>query len=208
MVYKDFNDLYIAGLDFGEEIKELYPDLSTQNYDEFINNYYETQQAEMLEIQDQLNKQIKAKATQFFSALKNVFGKDYSTNNYTGYLSMFNCCPRFLSDNSFQIYYKDDIDRIFDTVYHELLHFIFFDFCKENVSETKNLDCDSGSLWELSEIFNPIILNTNEFQKILPSKHNLCYPDLEDKLKAIKKIWQEGLPISEFVIKSLDYLTP
>lgn len=205
--YKDFNNLSIAGLDFGEEIRTLYPKLSTRNFDKFINNYYKLHQTDMFEIQDQLNLQIEAKATHFFTVLEKIFGKDYSKHKYTGYLSMFNCSPRFLSDCSFQIYYKHDIERIFETVFHELAHFIFFDYYMHHIHGAEKLNCNEGPLWELSEIINYIILNSDEYQQALPSKHDLCYPNLENKLKVIEKIWQEDLPISQFIIKSLAFLS-
>jgi len=205
--YKDFNNLSIAGLDFGDEIRTLYPGLSINNSNKFIDNYYKYHTTDMLSVQDQLNKRIEVKTTQFFKILENIFGKDYSNQNYIGYLSIFNCSPRFLSDNSFQVYYKHDIERIFETVFHELSHFIFFDYCKHYVREAEKLNCNNGPLWELSEIINYLILNSDEYQQVLPSKHDLCYPELENKLKDIEKIWRKDLPIQQFVVESLAFLS-
>ena len=201
--YETFRNLRYAGLDFGEEIRSSYPELSISNYKKYIDEYYKNHKAEMLDVKNPLNEKMSQKTVKFFLATRRLFGKDYSKQNYTGYLSMFYCNPRFLDDNSFQIYYKHTEKELMQTVFHEVLHFIFFDYCKNNVSETKKLDCNSGPLWELSEIFDVLILNSNDFQQILPEKNELCYSDLSEKYKIIEKIWRENLPIKTFITRSL-----
>jgi hypothetical protein len=53
-----------------------------------------------------------------------------------------------------------------EVVFHELLHFIFFDYCDSFLKEeTKDLDKNKGVLWELSEIFNVIVLTCHSSEK-------------------------------------------
>lgn len=201
--YETFRDLRYAGLDFGEEIRLSYPKLSISNYKKYIDEYYKNHKTEMLGIKNLLNKKMSRKTAKFFLAACELFGKDYSKQGYAGYLSMFYCNPRFLADNSFQIYYKHNEKELMQTVFHEILHFIFFDYCKNNVPATKKLDCNSGPLWELSEIVDVLILNSNAFQQVSPEENELCYSDLGEKFNTIEKIWQEKLPIKQFITRSL-----
>lgn len=204
--YKAFRDLRFAGLDFGEEIRISHPKISKSNYKEYISEYYKKHETEMIEVRKQITQILSQKSSKFYSAINELFGKDYSKHEYMGYLSMFYCNPRFLDDNSFQIYYERENDDLLQTIFHEVLHFIFFDYCKHNIPETKNLDCNGGPLWELSEIIDVLILNSKEFQQILNKKNELCYPDLTKKLEIIENIWKQGLPISEFIKESLKKL--
>lgn len=72
---------------------------------------------------------------------------------------------------------------------------------------TEKLNKNSGKLWELSEIFNVIILNQKEFYDILKREEKLFYPSLGDKLVVVKKLWDENHgDINDFITKSLSVL--
>ena len=116
--YETFRDLRYAGLDFGEEIRSSYPELSISNYKKYIDEYYKNNKSEMLDVKNLLNKQMSRQTAKFFLASSELFGKDYSKQVYTGYLSMFYCNPRFLDDNSFQIYYRHDEKELIVTADH------------------------------------------------------------------------------------------
>ena len=77
-----------------------------------------------------------------------------------------------------------------EVAFHETLHFAFFDYLDKNFSEqTKKLSKNSGILWEMSEIFNVIILNLSPFREILGMEELLFYPELKEKLDKAKEIW-------------------
>jgi len=120
--------------------------------------------------------------------------------NYTCFLSIFDCNPRYLEIKSFQVYYKRSRDMRKEVVVHELTHFAFYDFC--NTIGIK----DSDALWELSEIFNVIFLNLTSIQKAIGAEELLFYLDLKNKLEAIKQIWAKKLDAEKFIKESLSYL--
>src|SRR3990167_6365742 len=141
--------------------------------------------------------------------LKNYIGVDYSKENYKGYISIFDCNPRFVDDKSFQVFYeKSGLDKL-RVCFHEITHFTFFDYFEKLLpAKYESLDRNSGVLWELSEIINVILLNEPEFRSILQKEEKLFYPSLENKFKEIKTIWinSDKCLDSNFMQKSLAYL--
>ena len=87
-----------------------------------------------------------------------------------------------------------------EVIAHELTHFAFYDFCDSLGIR------DDNYLWELSEIFNVIFLNLSSIQKSIGAEELLFYPDLKDKLEAVKLIWDKKLSAKEFIINSLQIL--
>jgi len=144
----------------------------------------------------------------FFKAVKNLFKMDFSNNLYIGFISIFDCNPRYFETKSFQIFYKKTMLEKLEVAFHESLHFAFFEYCDKFIEiKSKKLNYNSGKLWELSEIFNVIILNQKEFHDILKREEKLFYPDLSNKLIVIKKVWNESCnDMKNFIIKSLDIL--
>lgn len=144
----------------------------------------------------------------FFKAAENLFKMDFSNNLYTGFISIFNCNPRYFETKSFQIFYQKTVLEKLEVAFHESLHFTFFEYYDKFIEiKSKKLDYNSGKLWELSEIFNVIILNQKEFRDILEREEKLFYPELANKLIIIKNIWNENHGnIKNFIIKSLDIL--
>ena len=80
-----------------------------------------------------------------------------------------------------------------EVVFHELLHFIFFDYCDSVLrEETRGLGKNRGTLWELSEVFNVIVLNLPQFREILQGEECLFYSDLKEKLKIANSLWLDS----------------
>jgi phosphoglucomutase len=94
-------------------------------------------------------------------------------------------------------------------VLHEALHFAFFDYCDRFLSEeTREFKKNQGILWELSEIFNVIVLNSEEFQAILKRKEKNFYPALEKNFLRMRQLRiRSKKDVSEFVIKGLKTLS-
>ncbi|MDD5318674.1 MAG: hypothetical protein PHF79_02550 [Candidatus Pacebacteria bacterium] len=132
--------------------------------------------------------------------MKKVFDTDASEHNFRGYISIFNCNPRFPESKEFQIFYKKDIKDKTEVVFHEILHFIFFDYCTANLpEETSPLDKNTGKLWELSEIINVIILNLPEFKTLIGREERLFYPGLKDMLAIVQIIWNKKTSMQQFI---------
>jgi hypothetical protein len=192
-VFCDFYDFSIAGVNFGEKIKQDHPNITKDNYLTYIDNFYKENSLEMQNSLIKINKILLEKQDLFFDAVENLFKKDFRDIKASGFLSIFDCNPRYLEEKSFQMFYKrNDMDKL-EVVFHELLHFIFFDYCDSFLKEeTKDLDKNKGVLWELSEIFNVIVLNLPQFREILQGEECLFYSDLKEKLKIANSLWLDS----------------
>jgi len=199
-VYLDFCDTVIGGADFGKKIKVDHPNITEENYIKYIDDFYVLNNSELENVLKNTLSCFDEIKDILFGELKKYFGKDYSRENYTCYLSIFNCNPRYLENKSFQVYYKRSDNMRKEVVAHELTHFAFYNFC--NKLKIKNDD----NLWELSEIFNVIFLNFPSIQKAIGAEELLFYPDLKDKLEEIKKIWTKQPDAKNFIQTSLQYI--
>ena len=193
MVYEDFHDFSIAGVDFGDKIKHDHPEITEENYKNYIDNFYKENILHINESKDEINKILLNKQELFFKAIDDLFKKDFRGLNVTGLLSIFDCNPRYLEEKKFQIFYKRNNKNKLEVVFHELLHFIFFDYCDSVLrEETRGLGKNRGTLWELSEIFNVIVLNLPQFREILQGEECLFYSDLKEKLKIANSLWLDS----------------
>ncbi|OGG93834.1 hypothetical protein A2609_01130 [Candidatus Kaiserbacteria bacterium RIFOXYD1_FULL_47_14] len=196
-VYLAFCDAVVGGTDFGKKIRDEHPDITKENYSDYIDSFYASEK-EMLEntLRDTEKCFDEIKDT-LFSELQKYFSKDYREEKYTCYLSIFDCNPRYLESKSFQVYYQRSHTMRKEVIAHELTHFAFYDFCNELGIK------DSDALWELSEIFNVIFLNLPPLQEAIGAEELLFYPDLKDKLEEIKQIWTKYPDAKYFIEASL-----
>lgn len=202
--YLDFCDVTIGGADFGAKIKHDHPKITPENYVEYIDNFYIENKGEFKKVLDDTKQCFEEIKEPLFFEFKKYFDIDYSAENYVCYLSIFDCNPRWVETKNFQVYYKRSCNMRKEVIVHELTHFVFFDYLDKNMSKkTKNLDKNSGPLWELSEIFNVIFLNLPSLQKILGREETLFYPNLKKKLEKAKNIWSQCGEVKEFVERYL-----
>ena len=190
--YHSFKSFKVAGVDFGEKIKNDHPDITSNNYQQYIDNFYSLNKDLLGKNCQEINAFLGPNQTIFFTELKKLFGLDFSSNDYTGYLSIFNCNPRYVENKTFQIFYKKDLLDKVEVAFHESLHFALFAYCDQFLEKTKELNKNSGPLWELSEIFNVIVLNLPQFQVILKRPEQLFYPNLKEKLEKMNNIWAQN----------------
>lgn len=199
-VYMAFFDAVIGGADFGKKIRDDHPNITKENYIEYVDDFYVKNSDELKKILKDTELCFDEIKDPLFFELKKYFGKDYDKENYICHLSIFNCNPRYLENKSFQVYYRRSHDMRKEVIAHELTHFAFYDFCDSLGIRNDNY------LWELSEIFNVIFLNFPSIQKAIGAEELLFYPDLKDKLEKIKKIWVEQSSAEKFIKTSLKYL--
>jgi len=199
-VYIAFCNAVVGGADFGKKIRDDHPSITKENYIKYVDNFYATNKDELGDILKDTQLCFDEMKDPLFFELQKYFGQDYSKENYTCYLSIFNCNPRYLENKSFQVYYKRPHDMRKEVIAHELTHFAFYDFCYQLGVK------DDNNLWELSEIFNVIFLNLPTIQKAIGAEELLFYPDLKDKLGEIKKIWEKQSSAEKFIKTSLEYL--
>lgn len=194
-----------GGVNFHKKITEFNPDINPENYKEYIGDFYKTNKKLLSENVKDLQNAVDQTSDTFFLATRSLFKEDFSSKNYIGVISVFDCNPRFVDKKLFQVFYGRNTLGKLEVVYHEILHFIFFDFCDKYCKEiVKNRSVNEGSYWALSEIFNVIILNRPEFQEILKQPELSFYPSLESVFPEIEKLWNiHNKDIPLFVQKSL-----
>lgn len=191
-MYKDSYNFSTAGADLAALIKIDHPTINLENSRQYIDDFYYKNTAILEQSRDDLIDALRDKEKEFFDALKSLFHLNFDSYSYKGYISILNCNPRFVETKEFQVFYKRNIKAKLRVVFHEMLHFAFFDYCDANFSEqVSKLDKNSGKFWELSEIFNVIVLNTPPFMKITEGEEKLFYPQLSQKLEKAKALWDE-----------------
>ena len=196
-VYVDFRELFIGGVDFGKKILRDHPDIDKTNYVKYIDNFYTTHNDELANILNETKKCFDDVESVLFFELKKYFGHDYSKDNYTCYLSIFDCNPRYVEMKCFQVYYRRPYNLRKEVIAHELTHFAFYDFCHNIGIE------DTKELWELSEIFNILFLNILTIQKVIGAEELLFYPALKEKCEKVKVLWGKTLGAEKFIRDSL-----
>jgi hypothetical protein len=103
--------------------------------------------------------------------------------------------PRFLDDKTFQIPAISKKKKVASFIIaHEMLHFIFYEYFLNKYKKYKSHKYDFF-VWHVSEIFNVIIMNRPEWQKILKNKDN-GYPEHG---KIIEKLSKKECCIDELV---------
>lgn len=206
--FLNFFELKAGGVDFGKKIIDDHTSINKENHQTYIDDYYKDNHAELVTSLEDVNNSLQKSMGGFFNAIEDVFKQNFSKKEYFGVLSIFDCNPRYLDKNVFQVYYKRDTQDKLGVIFHEVLHFIFFDYCDDNCKElTVGLDKNSGAYWDLSEILNVIILNQPSFKEILGKSEMIFYPNHKEIYPTIEKIWDESNgDLRKFVKESLDVL--
>lgn len=119
---------------------------------------------------------------------------------YVGFLSMFNCNPRFLNQKTFQCYY-DHPEGLVYVSSHEMLHFMFYDYINKHNELIK--DYSESNVWKLSEIFNVVVLGLSEFVRITGNPKPKSYPNHKDLIPNFTRLWNDTKQVDEFIEKSL-----
>ncbi|MFZ2154301.1 MAG: hypothetical protein WAV16_03670 [Candidatus Moraniibacteriota bacterium] len=202
-----------GGIDFAKGIIKTHPKLkkiipssnklSTNDkkiyLQEYVNFYYNKNKSPMLQKIDLIKKAWKTKETVYVDTTKDFFDNfDFSKNDYTAYASIINCNPRFLESKTFQFFYRKSESDAIHTIAHEILHFIFFDFIKKKMKkEIKDLSEDQ--LWDLSEIFNVVLLGSNRYKGVVDKKLVIAYPDHQHYIPTFKKAYKNSNNAKEFI---------
>ena len=133
-----FFELKAGGVNFGKKITKNHPAINKDNYQEYIDYFYDKNKEELTKSLLEINNLAQQKQADFFNAIKDIFKQDFSSKEYCGTLSIFDCNPRYLDKNIFQVYYKRSNQDKLGVVFHEVLHFIFFDYSHANLGAIVN----------------------------------------------------------------------
>ncbi|MFA6982203.1 MAG: hypothetical protein WC243_04255 [Patescibacteria group bacterium] len=136
----------------------------------------------------------------YFLEVNNLFGiSSLTSDKYTGYLSIFNFNPRFLDTKTFQFYYKHPEGTNY-CIAHESMHFMFYDYIK------KFGFTDEDKVWELSEIFNVIVLALPQFEELTKNPDPEPHNEHRNMIGKFKKLHEEASDLDSFITRSFDLL--
>jgi len=199
---------------FTNTMLELHPKLKeTQNLDSearttFCKNYidqiYEAKSTELNNIRDDIQESWNKVESDFLKKTQELFNKHtWPKGAYVGFLSIFNCNPRFLDQKTFQVYYKHPEGPVYVCV-HEMLHFMFYDYLEKHPNLTQG--ADDSDIWKLSEIFNIVILETPKFVEITNNPNPKPYKSHEAQIPKFRKLWKDIQNVSEFIERAFTLL--
>lgn len=122
-------------------------------------------------------------------------------------------CPRYLSQNTFDIFFGIHNDLMKKIVLHELSHFIFFEKWKSIHKDYDDEEFETPHLlWKLSEMIPYIILKDKRIQEIY--EHEPCVYDIWHKTKIkgkpildlLQEIYDSRKDFEDFVNKSWELI--
>jgi len=204
----NFLGLSFGGVDFGAGILATHPELKKtlktrskslkkKMISDYVDNFYLIHNKELKETLAIMESDWEKKEKMFFDTTNKIFNSfPWSKGKYIGYLSIFNCNPRFLRYKNFQIFYKNrkDFKRL---IAHELLHFIFYSYLNK-----KCFNLSKNKKWVISEIFNAIILNQRVFVKLISPAKELGYPEYKKETDLLTKEWERYKIIDRWIQKA------
>ena len=206
----NFLDLKCAGIDFGKGIISDHPLLKNvqkissiankkKAISQYVTQFYKLNQSKLRNRLNFIKKEWKKVEQNFLRQTNTIFNnQSWPKGKYICYLSIFNCNPRFIKNKTFQVFYKNkkEAKRI---ISHELLHFIFYDYLNKKI-KIKILE---NKKWVISEVFNTIILNQKNFQKIISPVKELGYPEHKKYFKVLTKEWTKCKDIEMWLKKAI-----
>lgn len=215
---EEFLNVRGGGIDFGEGIIKIHPQLksvkSLKNIARrkkairlYFNDYYRIHGAAMLHKVERVQKVWRKQEEKYIAITEDFFGSfRFPKGKYIAYASIINCNPRFLESKTFQFFYKKPLTDAIYTIAHELLHFIFFDFIeKKRKKETKHLS--ENQLWDLSEIFNVVVLKSSRYRHIINQKFVIPYPDHRRYVRQFEKVYKNSQNAEEFIRRGITIIS-
>ena len=210
-----FLDVQGGGIDFGKNILKDHPRLKTvlarpDDRKKIIRDYFDTYYASHGKEIDRKLGAIrvawKKKEGAYVAVTEAYFGGfPFPHGKYIAYASIINCNPRFLDQRTFQFFYKKPLPNAIHTIAHELLHFIFYDFVEKKMKEDIG-QLSEDQLWDISEIFNVILLRSDRYKGIVDAKYVYPYPDHRKYLPKFEQAYARSKTVEEFIKQGIAIL--
>jgi len=206
----DFLNNKVAGVDFGGRIIQMHPQLSEAlKMDEssaknLISKYFDQFYLEHQDGLEQAKKEaenawIKNQASFFKTCDKYFKNHPWPEGEYEAYPSIIECSPRFLENKTFQFIWRPSQIFVYTAV-HEMLHFLFFDLAEKLVP---SINSENQKLWDISEVFNGLIMGEAEFAKITGIEKPGQYPDLIKTQEELREVWNKNKEAKGFILSTL-----
>jgi hypothetical protein len=217
-VADDFINTSEGGIDFSKGVINPHPPLEKtlrisgvrrrkQVINAYVDAFYAKYQNYLKKRIHEFLEQWSGVEKEFFSIIHELLpGYRLLNGVYSGYLSIFDCNPRFLSSKSFQIFHMHSLGVRYVTM-HELLHFVFYNYTKRRFRHVfKGLDTEHGLWWDCAEIFNTVVLSGSEFAKIHGIKKIVSYPEHKRYIAQLRRAWRNNRDIDALIVKIISAL--
>lgn len=171
---------------------------------DYIKNFYKFNDREIKILSENTIEYLSQKQDKFFLIVDKLFkGYPWPKKKFTGVFSIFDFCPRFLDSGEFQVFIYDTRSLQLFTIFHEMLHFIFYDFVRKNFPETKKMNTEQGKLWDIAEVFNAVIQNSDGFIKLHGKIKNIGYPNHKELILQGRRLWKKDQNVYNWVNEML-----
>ncbi|MDD5696576.1 MAG: hypothetical protein PHO90_01205 [Candidatus Pacebacteria bacterium] len=216
MAWSFYNNQKIGGCDFWKERALRHHPLliniesaedKRKYLDNYISEYYVSHKNEIESLSNKTIEYLKQEQEKYFLLVDKIF-KNYPwpKKELIGNFSIFDFCPRFIEDGEFQVFIYDNRNLQLFTIFHECLHFIFYDFAQKNFPETLGkMNIEEGKFWDLAEVFNAVIQNTDDFIDLHGKIENTGYPDHKDLIAKGALLWEKYHDVYAWISEMLKF---
>lgn len=166
MIYKVYPELRELLSDTGDE--EERKNIENRFFSEVLAEEQESLQKSTLLFQKEWDL-IEAKVVE---TLSGIVEQEWEQNSFDVRVSINPICPRYLKLHAFDVFYRQNLERMKAITTHELLHFIYFNKFASIFPEISKEEYNRPHLaWHLSEIVPGIILNDHRMQEVFEYNH-------------------------------------
>ena len=172
---------------------------------EYISDFYNSNNNEIQTLSKNTIKYLRAEQNNFFSKVDKIFkGHPWPRKKFIGDFSIFDFGPRFLDVGEFQVFIYDNRNLQLFTIFHEMLHFIFYDFAQKKFSDTLGkMDTEQGKFWDIAEVFNAVIQNTDDFISLHGKIKNIGYPEHKKLILQASNLWEKNPDVRDWISKMI-----
>ncbi|NQV88004.1 MAG: hypothetical protein HQ402_00420 [Parcubacteria group bacterium] len=177
--------------------------------DQYISEFYNIHSSEMNGLSQKTPLYLSESQDLFFELVDKIFNHyPWPKKEFVGIFSIFDFCPRFIDSGSFQIFLYDNRRMQLFTIFHEMLHFIFYAYAQKTFPEKfTNLNTDEGKFWDLAEIFNAVIQDTDDFIKLHGKIEGIGYPNHQEMIITGKDLWKNNPNINGWITEMMKTLS-
>ena len=175
---------------------------------DYTGHTYKTKCKEIKIGTEKANKDWAHTEKKYFGLVDKIFKKHpWPKGRYVGYATIYNMYPRDISRKTFFFPYKHRLPGLANqTIAHEMLHFIFFDYISKRYRLKENSILKNKPqkyLWEVSEVFNSVMASWPPYKKIFGRDPYGTYPGTEKMYKKMRGQWQKEQDIDRLLDKWL-----
>jgi hypothetical protein len=175
---------------------------------DYVSDYYTSHNNEIISLSNKTIEYLNQTQEKYFLLIDKIFNNyPWPKKEIIGNFSIFDFCPRFLEDGEFQVCIYDNRSLQLFTIFHECLHFIFYDFALNKFPEVfTGIDTGDGKFWILAEVFNAVVQSTDDFTILYGKIDNIGYPDHQELIKQGSMIWKDNPDVYNWIKKMWELL--